>query len=230
MNSPDRNASWSGASASKKAAQADHAAEHANEHGVVEHLATNLYFDKHFEANAVKVLPGEYYVTRRDMVMVTVLGSCVTACVRDVDSGVGGMNHFMLPEEAGGEVVSTSARYGTFAMEVLINHLQKLGARRNRLEAKVFGGGAVLESLVSSNVGTRNAEFVLSYLKTEKIPIVAKDLLDSYPRKVYYFPQTGRVLVRKLHRVHNDTLFSREKAYRSHLAETKVDGDIELFT
>jgi chemotaxis protein CheD len=115
-------------------------------------------------------------------------------------------------------------------MEVLINHLQKMGVRRNKLEAKVFGGGAVMASLVSTNVGVRNAEFVLDFLKTEKIPIVAKDLLDSYPRKVYFFPQTGRVLVRKLHRVHNDTLFTREKEYRSRLSETKVEGDIELFT
>ena len=204
--------------------------ESGDEHGFVEHLATNLYFDRHFESQAAKVLPGEYYVTRRNMLLVTVLGSCVTACIRDVDSGIGGMNHFMLPEEAGGNVISTSARYGTFAMEVLINHLQKLGVRRNRLEAKVFGGGAVMESLVSTNVGSRNAEFVLEFLKTEKIPIVAKDLLDSYPRKVYFFPQNGRVLVRKLHRVHNDTLFTREKEYRSRLSTTKVEGDIELFT
>lgn len=209
---------------------AAHADEHGAEHGFVEHLASNLYFDRHFELQAAKVLPGEYYVTRRDMVLVTVLGSCVTACVRDGELGVGGMNHFMLPEEARGDVVSSSARYGTYAMEVLINHLLKLGARRNRLEAKVFGGGAVLESLASSNVGTRNAEFVLNYLKVEKIPVVAKDLLDSYPRKVYFFPGSGRVLVRKLHRVHNDTLFSREKAYRSRLVESKVEGDIELFT
>jgi len=200
------------------------------EHGYVEHLATNLYFDRHFGAQAAKVLPGEYYVTQRDMLLVTVLGSCVTACIRDPDSGIGGMNHFMLPEEAGRTLTSTSARYGTYAMEVLINHLQKLGARRNRLEAKVFGGGAVMESLVSSNVGTRNAEFVLNYLKIEKIPVVAKDLLDSYPRKVYFFPKTGRVMVRKLHRVHNDTLFTREKEYRSRLGESKVEGAIELFT
>lgn len=210
-----------------KAASAD---EHAAEHGFVEHLATNLYFDRHFETQAAKVLPGEYYVTKREMVLVTVLGSCVTACIRDGDLGMGGMNHFMLPEEARSDMVSSSARYGTYAMEVLINHLLKLGARRNRLEAKVFGGGAVLESLVSSNVGTRNAEFVLNYLKTEKIPVVAKDLLDSYPRKVYFFPRTGRVLVRKLHRVHNDTLMSREKAYRSRLDGARVEGDIELFT
>lgn len=230
MNSRASNASSSPGGRGTGESQGAASREPIDEHGHVEHLATNLYFDKHFESQAVKVLPGEYYVTRRDMVLVTVLGSCVTACIRDVDSGIGGINHFMLPEEARRDVVSTSARYGTFAMEVLINHLQKLGARRNRLEAKVFGGGAVLESLASSNVGTRNAEFVLDYLKTEKIPVVAKDLLDSYPRKVYYFPQTGRVLVRKLHRVHNDTLFIREKAYRSRLAETKIGGDIELFT
>lgn len=205
-------------------------AAHADEHGYVEHLSANLYFDRHFEAHAVKVLPGEYYVTRREMVLVTVLGSCVTACLRDNDSGIGGMNHFMLPEESGREVVSSSARYGTYAMEVLINHLLKLGARRNRLEAKVFGGGAVLESLVSSKVGTRNAEFVLNYLKVEKIPVVAKDLLDSYPRKVYFFPRDGRVLMRKLHRVHNGTLFTRETEYRNRLVESTLSGDVELFT
>ncbi len=200
------------------------------EHGYVEHLATNLYFDRHFGAQAAKVLPGEYYVTQRDMLLVTVLGSCVTACIRDSESGIGGINHFMLPEEAGRALTSTSARYGTYAMEILINHLQKLGARRNRMEAKVFGGGAVLESLVSSNVGTRNAEFVLNYLSIEKIPVIAKDLLDSYPRKVYFFPKSGRVMVRKLHRVHNDTLFTREKEYRSRLGDSKLEGDVELFT
>jgi chemotaxis protein CheD len=163
------------------------------------------------------------------MLLVTVLGSCVAACVRDVDLGIGGMNHFMLPDDGGRDAVGTSARYGTYAMEVLINHLIKMGARRNRLEAKVFGGGAVMESLSSSNVGVRNAEFVLKYLKTEKIPVVAKDLLDSYPRKVYYFPENGRVLVKKLHRVHNETLFTREANYKSKLSTADVAGDIELF-
>lgn len=204
--------------------------EPAPDHGYVEGLATNLYHDRNFDAHAAKILPGEYYVTTRDMLLVTVLGSCVAACIRDSENGIGGMNHFMLPDEGSKDIVSNSARYGTYAMEVLINHLLKSGARRNRLEAKVFGGGAVLESLSSSNVGTRNAEFVLKFLQTEKIPVVAKDLLDSYPRKVYYFPKAGRVLVRKLHRVHNDTLFNREKEYRSRLEHSKVEGDIELFT
>lgn len=199
------------------------------DHSYDENLATNTYFDRHFSIEAAKILPGEYYVTQSDIVLVTVLGSCIAACIRDTDAGIGGMNHFMLPDEGGREMLSSSARYGTYAMEVLINHLLKLGARRNRLEAKVFGGGAVLESLSSSNVGARNAEFVLNYLKTEKIPVVAKDLLDSYPRKVYYFPNNGRVMLKKLHRVHNDTLFSREKAYKARLAAEKVSGDVELF-
>lgn len=199
------------------------------QHAFDEHLATNRYYDRNFQAEAAKILPGEYCVSDRGMLLVTVLGSCVAACIRDVDSGIGGMNHFMLPDEGGRDTVGTSARYGTYAMEVLINHLLKMGARRNRMEAKVFGGGAVLSSLSSSNVGVRNAEFVLDYLKTEKIPVVAKDLLDSYPRKVYYFPDSGRVLVKKLHRVHNDTLFSRERAYKDRLSVGKVEGDVELF-
>lgn len=199
------------------------------DHAFDEHIATNKYFDRNFGLDAAKILPGEYFVSDKGMLLVTVLGSCVAACIRDVDAGVGGMNHFMLPDDGGRDQIGNSARYGTYAMEVLINHLLKMGARRSRLEAKVFGGGAVLASLASSNVGERNAEFVLSFLKTEKVPVVAKDLLDSYPRKVYYFPKTGRVLVKKLHRVHNDTLFSRETEYKARLSNTPMAGDIELF-
>lgn len=190
-------------------------------HDYDENLATNRYYDRHFDSEAAKILPGEYFVTDSGMLLVTVLGSCVAACIRDTKTGMGGMNHFMLPDDGGRETVGASARYGTYAMEV--------GARRNSLEAKVFGGGAVMASLSSSNVGTRNAEFVLNYLKIEKIPIVAKDLLDSYPRKVYYFPDSGRVMVKKLHRVHNETLFSREKDYKDRLSGSKVEGDVELF-
>lgn len=199
------------------------------QHAYDEHLAANRYYDRNFKSDAAKILPGEYFVSDQGMLLVTVLGSCIAACVRDTELGIGGMNHFMLPDDGGRDTVATSARYGTYAMEVLINHLLKMGARRSRLEAKVFGGGAVMASLSSSNVGVRNAEFVLNYLKTEKIPIVAKDLLDSYPRKVYYFPQTGRVLVKKLHRVHNETLFTRERDYKARLSGSSMEGDVELF-
>ncbi len=197
---------------------------------VSEHLATNLYFDRTFNIDAVKVLPGEYFVTGKDMVLVTVLGSCVSACIRDRQSGVGGMNHFMLPEtERDDGVLSASARYGAFAMEVLLNHLQKMGARRANLEAKVFGGGRVMETLSQSKVGERNAQFVQDYLATERIPIVAHDLLDVYPRKVYYFPATGRLMMKKLVKVRNNTVFEREKAYQGRLRGEQVTGDVELF-
>lgn len=198
--------------------------------GFVEHLAGNRYFDRQFEAEAVKVLPGEYYVTATDMVLVTVLGSCVSACVRDREKGVGGMNHFMLADGGEKELLSASARYGTYAMEILINHLMKMGARKSALEAKVFGGGRVMSTLTSSQVGERNASFVMDFLQTEGITVAAKDLLDVYPRKIYYFPNSGRVLVKKLVRMHNDTVLRREKEYAARLTEAPVAGEIELFT
>ena len=197
--------------------------------GYAEHLASNRYFDRTFNSEAVKVLPGEYFVTTMDMVMVTVLGSCVSACIRDREKGIGGMNHFMLSETTERSSTSPSARYGVYAMEVLINHLLKLGARKGNLEAKLFGGGRVMASLSGSKVGDRNASFAVEFLDTEGIRVVSQDLLDVYPRKVYFFPNSGRALVKKLTRMHNDTLLTREKEYASRLVAAPVSGDIELF-
>ena len=194
-------------------------------------LSPNLYYDRHFNMEAAKIMPGEYYATTRDMLVVTVLGSCVSACLRDKTNGIGGMNHFMLPHSDNDpqNPVSVSARYGTYAMEMLINHLIKLGAKRNNFEAKVFGGGNVLRGFTVANVGARNADFVLDFLHTEKIRIVAEDLLDIYPRKVYYFPKSGRVLIKKLKSVHNNTIVEREKDYESRLDYARMEGDVELF-
>lgn len=195
-----------------------------------EQFATNVYYDRTFDCDAAKILPGEYYFTGKDMLIVTVLGSCVAACIRDRVSGLGGMNHFMLPDGGDGEnPISASMRYGTYAMEVLINQLLKAGARRENMEAKVFGGGAVLRGFTAINVGERNAEFVLKYLRAEKMRITAEDLNDIYPRKVYFFPRTGKVLVKKLMQVHNDTLVKREQDYASRLKSNVVGGEVELF-
>jgi chemotaxis protein CheD len=196
-----------------------------------EALAPTLYYDHNFKRQAVKILPGEYYATSRPMLIVTVLGSCVSACVRDRVSGIGGMNHFMLPAiNDFGEPVNASARYGTYAMEVLINQLLKMGARRQNLEAKVFGGGSVIKGFTVANVGERNAAFVREYLKTEQIPIVAEDLLDVFPRKVYFFPSEGRVLIKKLKVLHNDTIVRREMEYNSRLGSaTEQAGEVDLF-
>lgn len=194
-------------------------------------LATNVYFDNHFDLDAAKLLPGEFYVTQRDMVLVTVLGSCVSACIRDKLSGIGGMNHFMLPDASPDKdsPISSSARYGAFAMEVLINKLITMGAHRTLLEAKLFGGGNVLPNMTVANIGQRNAQFALHFLAAEKIPVIAKDLVDIYPRKVYFFPKTGRVLVKKLRHLHNDTIFKRETEYGERLVREEVSGEVELF-
>jgi chemotaxis protein CheD len=193
------------------------------------HFATNVYYDRTFDCDAAKILPGEYYFTGRDMLIVTVLGSCVSACIRDRLTGLGGMNHFMLPDGGDSGPVSASMRYGGYAMEVLINDLLKAGARRENLEAKVFGGGAVLRGFTAMNVGERNAAFVTQFLKTERIPVLAEDLNDVYPRKVYFFPRTGKVLVKKLMQTHNDTLARRELDYAKRLKVEPVGGEIDLF-
>ena len=194
-------------------------------------FATNVYYDRTFDCDAAKILPGEYYYTGKNMLIVTVLGSCVSACIRDRITGLGGMNHFMLPDGGGdtGSPVSASMRYGTFAMEILINDLLKAGARRENLEAKVFGGGAVLRGFTAMNVGQRNAEFVMQFLKTERIPVLAEDLNDIHPRKVYFFPKTGKVLVKKLMQTQNDTVAKRELDYARRLKVAPVGGEIDLF-
>jgi chemotaxis protein CheD len=189
--------------------------------------ASFVYFDRQFEKTGIKLLPGEFYVSAEDVVLTTVLGSCVSACIRDPRLGIGGMNHFMLPDsELGG---GNSARYGSYAMEVLVNELLKAGARRSGLEAKVFGGAAVLKSFTDSQVGNRNAQFVLDYLKAEHIPVLAQDLGDTCPRKIFFFPADGRVLVRRLTSNLASRDLAQETAYRSRLVAAPVSGGVELF-
>ncbi len=198
------------------------------DNAALQHLAPHLYLERQFNLRAAKILPGEYYVTSQEMVLVTVLGSCVAACVRDPLHKIGGMNHFMLPEHGGDpdSPLSVSARYGAYAMEILINHLLQMGANRGRLEAKVFGAGQVLAG--ATDVGIRNTAFVLHYLERERIRLVAQDLGGTHARKVYYFPDSGRVLVRDL-RQHSDSLLNQERDYGRTIDSMPVAGDAELF-
>jgi chemotaxis protein CheD len=195
-------------------------------------IANHHYFDREFGAEAVKLLPGEFYVTSKDMVLTTVLGSCVSACLRDTAAGIGGMNHFMLPDGSDSTSRDSTAamRYGAYAMEVLLNELIKAGARRERLEAKVFGGGAVLANMTMLNIGERNADFVLRYLQLEHVRIAAQDLRGDLPRRINYFPATGRVTVRKLVK-HNDVLLVQrdELALAGSLAKKPDRPRVELF-
>ncbi len=197
-----------------------------------EEVANNLYYDRTFDSDAAKIGPGEYYFTDKNMLIVTVLGSCVSACIRDTVTGIGGMNHFMLPDGNKADLnspVSESMRYGNYAMEVLINQLMRNGAKRENLEAKIFGGGNVLRSFTTNQVGDRNAAFVKQYLRDEGIVVTGEDLLDVFPRKVYYFPRTGKVMVKKLKQLNNYTLVKREEAYSSKLKTNDVAGDVDLF-
>jgi chemotaxis protein CheD len=184
------------------------------------------YFDVQLQMDALKLMPADYVVTSKEIALSTVLGSCVAACMRDPVLRIGGMNHFMLPD---GSAEDTSARYGSYAMELLINELLKAGARRERIEAKVFGGGNVLKSFTTNPVGTRNAEFVIAYLKAERIPVVAQDLGSIHPRKVWYIPSTGKVLVRRLPHAHDTTVATEEIAYRNQLRQQPAAGGVELF-
>ncbi|MBN9461026.1 MAG: chemoreceptor glutamine deamidase CheD [Burkholderiales bacterium] len=155
--------------------------------------ASFFWYDTHFGNEAVKVLPGEYFVESEDILIMTTLGSCIAACLWDRDRRIGGMNHFMLPE---GDAVD--GRYGSYAMELLVNELLRRGAARTSLDAKVFGGAQVIAGMDSVNVGERNTRFVLEYLRTEGIPVVARDVLDVHPRKVCFMPASGRVVVKRL--------------------------------
>jgi chemotaxis protein CheD len=186
-------------------------------------IATNLYFDSHFNRPGVKLLPNEFYTTREDMVLVTVLGSCVAACVHDRTAGIGGMNHFMLPDDGEpAQGASESMRYGAYAMEVLINELIKMGGRRERFEAKVFGGGAVLAGMTTINIGDRNAEFVRRYLALEKIRIAAEDLQGAHPRKVAFMPATGQAMVKKLRLTQEPSVAEQEEALAKQVAEARA--------
>lgn len=196
-------------------------------------MASRHYFDRDFNIKAVKVLAGEYYVTAEDMALTTVLGSCVSACVRDSTAGIGGMNHFMLPDEAGSATsrdATATMRYGAYAMEVLLNELFRLGARRERLEAKVFGGGAVLANMTMLNIGARNADFVLRYLQMERVRIVAQDLKGTLPRRVNFFPHSGKVAVRKL-RQRDDALQVQhgEQELAQVLSRQRARPKVDLF-
>jgi len=192
------------------------------------------YWDNSNQVFAAKLLPGEYYVTKEHELITTVLGSCISACVRDPIMGVGGMNHFMLPETtkerlmSGNEaVVGNAMRYGNYAMEHLINTILSHGGKRKNLEVKLFGGGKIVPTM--SDVGLKNVEFILEYIDAEGLKLLAQDLGDIYPRKVNFYPVSGKVKMKKIKDIHNETLAIREKRYGNSIKDMPVESEIELF-
>ena len=188
--------------------------------------ASFFFYDAHFKNDAVKILPGEYFVHNEDLLIMTTLGSCIAACLWDRTARVGGMNHFMLPD--GG--ARDSGRYGSYAMELLINEMMKRGASRTNMEAKVFGGGQVVAGMNSLNVGERNTSFVIDYLKTERIPIMSKDVLDIYPRKVCFLPASGKAMVKRLAAANPEALVAQERAAAQRAVPASTGGgSVDLF-
>lgn len=187
--------------------------------------------DSRFPHEIAAILPGEFFVSSEPMIVYTVLGSCISACIRDPVADVGGMNHFMLPapneHQSGDAWGGESTRYGSYAMERLINEILKRGGMKHRLEIKLFGAGRIYEGNI--DVGARNIEWVLTYLKIEGLASVKTDLGDVYPRKLYYFTDSGRVLMKKLKQVKNETIADREVRYRKQLVHEQEASDVTLF-
>ncbi len=194
------------------------------------------YWDPVQHIEVVRILAGEYYATHCDEMITTVLGSCISACVRDKVTRIGGMNHFMLPTERRAENngagsahgLSADAAYGSYAMERLINCILKYGGRRENLEIKIFGGGRIMNGM--SDIGGQNIQFVRDYLRTEGLTVSAEDVGDTFPRRMAYFPATGKVLVKKLRNVRNETIVQQESAYLREIRQTATQGgEVELF-
>jgi chemotaxis protein CheD len=190
--------------------------------------ASFFYWDAHFRNDAVKVLPGEFFVHDEDILVMTTLGSCIAACLWDRDRRIGGMNHFLLPDSGG--IGDASGRYGSYAMDLLIGELVKRGATRSTLEAKVFGGGAVISGMNTMNVGERNTAFVLDYLRTERITVVSKDVLDVYPRRICFLPGSGKAMVKRLASANTEAIAAQERAAAMRAVPAgAAGGSVDLF-
>lgn len=202
-------------------------------------------WDQRLNRVLVKVKPGEFYVTTQNELIMTVLGSCISVCIRDKRFGIAGMNHFLLPLkgehmehalENGSNFIhandiSSAARYGNWSMEYLINGILKQGGSKKNLEIKVFGGGAVLETISSMSVGQENINFVQDYLVREELKCSSIDVGGVYPRKILYYPETGRVRVKKLRDTSTTEVRREEQTYVESLGKTRKpdSSDIELF-
>lgn len=194
----------------------------------------NRYWDAQRNMFAAKIVPGEYYVSTQAEIVTTVLGSCIAVCVWDTQSGIGGMNHFMLPSQGpnssgnwGDTPVGSAARYGNVAMERLINAVIINGGSKARLAMKVFGGARVLD--IESDVGQKNIDFIMKFIEKEGYPIHAYDVGGPHPRKIVFYAGSGRVRLRKLYNTHNLTLKQREAQYYRKLRSQAIEGEVTLF-
>ncbi len=203
------------------------------EDGVYKTKSASRYWDARLKCHIVKILPGEYAVGEAGEMIVTILGSCIAACIYEKVLGIGGMNHFMLPFEKyknrSGEnnvtdYKSLTARYGNVAMEMLINEIIKKGGMRYNLEAKIFGGASITDT--STDIGAENIAFVREYLAIEKIKILSEDVGGFLPRKIYYNPTTNDVYVKRIERANAGDIIVAENACRKNIKDKEADGKV----
>lgn len=187
------------------------------------------YIDSITGYKVVKVIAGQYHVSSSPKeVLMTNLGSCIAACIRDPFAGVGGLNHFLLPDGNKDSVSSDSTRYGVFAMEELVNAILNRGGQKACLEVKIFGGGNVIKS--SNRIGSKNVEFIRKYLSNEGLMIASEDVGGNYPRRIHYYPVSGKVMMKKIASGAQKALSREEEQYQQSLKEKiSKTGNVELF-
>lgn len=180
--------------------------------------------DERFPYEIASIMPGEYFVCLDEMIIYTVLGSCVSVCIRDPLLNIGGMNHFMLPKPNGNSTWEMSTRYGCYAMELLINEIMKRGGDKKRFEVKVFGGAKMYDC--ANDIGGYNISWITEYLNREGLRPVKADVGGTRPRKIYYFTFSGKVLMKKIERIKNQTILEREEQYQEALHKRKEEGEV----
>jgi chemotaxis protein CheD len=193
------------------------------------HNTSSGYFHAELGAIVINVPAGAYQVSgRADVVLSCTLGSCIAAAIYDPLLKIGGLNHFMLPNAPrASDKVSEAARYGSVAMERLINAMLKQGARRETLQVKLFGGGNVITS--STAIGSRNAEFARSYLLEEGLNIVGEDIGGTQGRSVRFYPHLGRAQRRLIGGERIGAIVASEQKFMVTLKKGRLEGEVELF-
>lgn len=189
----------------------------------------SIHWDSKRDTWIAKILPGEVYYTSGNEMITTVLGSCVSICMRDSENGVGGMNHFMLPDSGqSGADAQNTARYGMHAMELLINGIMKLGGVKERLEVKLFGGGKIISKM--TDIGERNIQFSRRFVVTEGFKLLRSDTGGPWPRKIIYHPASGKVFVKRMEALNRQNIIAKESNYESSIkSASEKNDDIELF-
>lgn len=189
-----------------------------------EHL--RRFWDPLLDRTVVKITPGEYYVGHEDELVSTVVGSCIAACLHDPAAGIGGINHFLLPEHAGDRSgnahPSRADRFGVNAMRQLIDAMLQAGARREHLRLKLFGGGIIMHRM--SVIAQHNIAFMRQFVRSQSLHLVAADFGGRHPRQLQFFPHSGRVRARKLQRSSDAALVTQEQVYLQHLLSTRFGG------